>query len=154
METQDQDIQESSGQHLMQSDMQEMPQDTTGNTHQSQDTMLSQDSKSNTQSLELAASQDLENLIPSSNGELLDQSPIYQGPTLTLLQVKLPQSTICQECPKAMWIKNQRNIKCFCQVMYSITYQDDQIQPTMIIESYDQQIIAIQEMLLAKESGE
>lgn len=121
---------------------------------QSQDTILSQDSKSNTQSLELAASQDLENLIPSSNGELLDQSPIYQSPTLTLLQVKLPQSTICQECPKAMWIKNQRNIKCFCQVMHSITYQDDQIQPTMIIESCDQQIIAIQEMLLAKESGE
>ena len=106
------------------------------------------------QSLELAASQDLENLIPSSNGELLDQSPIYQSPTLTLLQVKLPQSTICQECPKAMWIKNQRNIKCFCQVMHSITYQDDQIQPTMIIENCDQQIIAIQEMLLAKESGE
>ncbi|WP_104746065.1 relaxase/mobilization nuclease domain-containing protein [Helicobacter bilis] len=84
------------------------------------------------------------------------EMPLYTSPTLLLLEIHPNPMPICAECPKAMWhlAKNmeERTIRCFCQVMHSIVYQDPQIQgqnpkSETIIENCDGQLVAIQELV-------
>ena len=72
----------------------------------------------------------------------------YQSPMLLMSGATINPSTICQKCPKSMWFQSPTSLKCYCQVMHTISYESGQTQEPIL--SCDGQIIAIQELQLGE----
>ena len=33
-----------------------------------------------------------------------------------------PQKTVCEDCPNAMWFASPEEVKCYCRVMFLVTW--------------------------------
>jgi len=70
---------------------------------------------------------DLSTLIKTLNRGSGSSQP-NASPTLesTKSAKRPPLSTICQRCPHAMWLATPKHRKCYCRVMHSLSYSDEQ----------------------------
>lgn len=60
-----------------------------------------------------------------------DPQPVTQfGPTLTALEKsRRPQAaTVCEGCPNSVWFTSPVELRCYCRVMYLITWSSKEPQ--------------------------
>jgi hypothetical protein len=54
-----------------------------------------------------------------------------RGPTLTALDPsRLPKnSTVCETCPLSLWFASERELRCYCRLMFTITWDNADPRP-------------------------
>ena len=50
-----------------------------------------------------------------------------EGPLSATLQAveenrRPPQKTVCEDCPSAMWFASPDEVKCYCRIMFLVTW--------------------------------
>lgn len=72
--------------------------------------------------------EDLDGELPSHHSgaepEQMDGAPMSSSPTLQSLEAtRRPQAaTVCEACPNSVWFTTPTEVKCYCRVMYLITW--------------------------------
>ena len=59
------------------------------------------------------------------------EDPLPDSPTLDALgATRQPKAaTICEHCPNSVWFASATEVKCYCRVMYLITWHSQSPQP-------------------------
>jgi hypothetical protein len=54
----------------------------------------------------------------------LDPQDLVASPTLAALEVRRrpKEKTVCETCPNSVWFTSPVEVKCYCRVMYLITW--------------------------------
>jgi hypothetical protein len=74
---------------------------------------------------------------PTANKPVSDMPPPLQGatpsPTLAGLdKIRRPQAgTVCETCPNSVWFASPAEVKCYCRVMFLITWSSKEAQQIM-----------------------
>jgi len=70
-----------------------------------------------------AAQQTPHDTLPSPPGLEAD-TPMVSSPTLAALDARRrPRThTVCEGCPNSVWFTSPTEVKCYCRVMYLVTW--------------------------------
>ena len=82
----------------------------------------------------LSMLQAMEAQSDSQSAEPAPASSSINSPTLLSLdESRRPQTrTVCDHCPNAVWFASPTEVKCYCRVMYLITWSSK--EPNVLIE--------------------
>ena len=70
---------------------------------------------------------------PTANDETLAAAAPL-SPTLAALDInrRPPIATVCETCPNSVWFSSATEVKCYCRVMYLITWSTP--EPTIMTQ--------------------
>ena len=59
-----------------------------------------------------------------------------RGPTLSqLAQSRLPKvSTVCETCPLSLWFAGLKDLRCYCRLMHTITWDSADPRPLSLCD--------------------
>lgn len=85
------------------------------------------------------ASED-EDLAAEGSGSL-GASAEHVSPTLAgLAENRRPQTaTACEHCPNSVWFASPTELKCYCRVMYLVTWSSDKPNQILLCDGLDMQ---------------
>ncbi len=65
---------------------------------------------------------------PEEGADPVNQVPSISSPTLDQLdKTRRPEpATICEGCPNSVWFSSPTEVKCYCRVMYLVTWSSEE----------------------------